>query len=40
MLNPYYKGLGLIIQFVGKKIVLQIASEYDHQFLLPLLISR
>ncbi len=38
MLNPCYNGLGLVIQFVGKERTLQIASECDHQFLLPLLI--
>jgi hypothetical protein len=31
--------LGLVIQFVGKEKALQIASEYDHQVLLPLFIS-
>ncbi len=39
MLNPCYKGLGLVIQFVGKERALQIASEYDCQFFLPLLLS-
>jgi hypothetical protein len=38
MLNPHYKGLGLIIQFVGKERTLQIANEYDRQVLLPILI--
>jgi hypothetical protein len=28
MLNPHYKGLGLVIQFVGKERALQITSEY------------
>jgi hypothetical protein len=32
MLNPCYKGLGLVIQFVNKERTLKIASEYDHQF--------
>ncbi len=31
--------MGLVIQFVGKGKTLQIASEYDCQVLLPLLIS-
>jgi len=39
MLNLCYKGLGVVIQFVGKKRALQITSEYDCQFSLPLLIS-
>jgi hypothetical protein len=39
MLNPCYKGLGVVIQFVGKERALQITSEYDRQFSLPLLIS-
>ncbi len=30
MLDLYYKGLGLIIQFVGKRRTLQITSEHDH----------
>jgi hypothetical protein len=30
ILNPCYKGVGLIIQFVGKEKTLQIVSEYDH----------
>jgi hypothetical protein len=38
MLNPHYKGLGLIIQFVGKEGTSQIASEYDRQVSLPFLI--
>ncbi len=38
MLNPCYKGLGLVIQFVNKEITLQIANECDHQVLFPLLI--
>jgi hypothetical protein len=38
MLNPCYKGLGLVIQFVSKEITLKIANECDHQILLPLLI--
>jgi len=38
MLNPFYKGLELVIQFVSKEITLQIADECDHQILLPFLI--
>jgi hypothetical protein len=29
MLDPHFKRLGLLIQYVGKERVLQIASEYD-----------
>jgi len=29
ILNPLYKGLGLVIKFVGKERALQIVSEYD-----------
>jgi hypothetical protein len=29
ILNPYYKGLGIVIKFVGKERALQIVSEYD-----------
>jgi hypothetical protein len=39
MLDRCYKRLGLIIQFVSKEKALQIASEYDHHVLLPLLVS-
>jgi len=38
MLNPCYKGLRLVIQFVSKEITLQIGNECGHQKLLPLLI--
>jgi hypothetical protein len=38
MLDPHYKGLGLVIQFVGKERTLQITSGYGCQVLLPLLI--
>ncbi len=38
MLDPHYKGLGLVIQFVGKEKTLQITSEYGCQVLLPLFI--
>jgi hypothetical protein len=30
MLDPCSKGLGLVIQFVGKEKTSQIANEYDH----------
>jgi len=36
MLDPHYKGWGLIIQFVGKERTLKIACEYDYQVLLTL----
>jgi hypothetical protein len=39
MLNHYYKGMGLIIQFFGKERTLEIANGYDHKVLLPLFIS-
>jgi hypothetical protein len=29
MLDPHFKRLGLLIQYVGKERTLQIASEYD-----------
>jgi hypothetical protein len=38
ILNPNYKGLGLAIQFLGKERALQIASENNHQVMLPFLI--
>jgi hypothetical protein len=38
MLDPHYKGQGLIIQFVGKERTLKIACEYDCQVLLSLFI--
>jgi len=31
ILNLRFKGLGLVIQYVGKERTLHIASEYDHQ---------
>ncbi len=31
--NPHYKRLGLVNQFVGKEKTQQITSEYDHQTL-------
>jgi len=30
LLNPHYKGLGLVIQYVGKEKALQILDKY-HQ---------
>ncbi len=39
MLDPYYKGLGLVIQFVGKERAFQITDEYDHHVLFPFLDS-
>jgi len=29
MLDPQYKGLGLVIQYVGKEQAFQILGEYD-----------
>jgi hypothetical protein len=37
MLEPHYKGLGLVIQNGGKERALQIASEYDRAILFSLL---
>jgi len=31
ILNLRFKGLGLVIQYVGKERIVHIASEYDHQ---------
>ncbi len=39
MLDPCYKGLRLVIQFVGKEKALQIIDEYDHHVLFPFLVS-
>jgi hypothetical protein len=36
--RPHYKGLGLVILFVGKERTLQIVGEYDYQVLLPLIV--
>jgi hypothetical protein len=33
MLDPRFKGLGLVIQYVGKDKALQVASDYDTQVL-------
>jgi len=38
VLNPCFKGLRLVIQYVGDNKALHIASEYDHQVFFPLLI--
>jgi hypothetical protein len=38
VLNCCYKGLGLVIQFVGKERPLQTTCEYDYQTLFPLLV--
>jgi hypothetical protein len=37
MLDPQYKGLGMIIQYVGKQRAFQITNEYDREVLFPLL---
>jgi hypothetical protein len=29
MLDPHYKGLGVVIQYVGKNRAFQIVGEYD-----------
>jgi len=39
MLDPCYKNVGLVIQFVGKERALQIIDEYDHHVLFPFLVS-
>ncbi len=38
MLNPCYKNLGLVIQYVNKEKALHIVDEYDRQLLFPLLV--
>jgi hypothetical protein len=38
MLDPHYKRLGVVIQYVSKNRVLQIVGEYDKLVLLPLLV--
>jgi hypothetical protein len=38
ILDPRFKGLGLVIQYVGKERTLHIVGEYDRQVLFPLLI--
>ncbi len=38
MLNPCFKGLGLVIQYVGKERTLHIVGEYDCHVLFPFII--
>jgi len=38
MLDPHFKGLRLVIQYVDKERTVQVASNYDIQVLFPLLI--
>jgi len=38
LLNPCYKGLKVVIQFVNKEKTLQIANEYDEQTLFSLIV--
>ncbi len=38
-LHPCYKGLGLVINYVGKERVIGIAGKYDPMVLFSLLIS-
>ncbi len=38
MLNPHFKGLGVVIQYVGKEKDALIAGEYDMYVLFPLLV--
>jgi hypothetical protein len=38
MLDPCYKGLGLVIQYVGKNKTMQIVGEYDSYVLFPFLL--
>jgi len=38
MLDPCYKGLGLVIQYVGKDKTMQIIHEYDKYVLFPFLV--
>jgi len=38
MLDPWYKGLGLVIWYVGKEKALQIASAYDRHVMFLLFI--
>ena len=39
MLDPRYKGLQVIINYVGRKIVMHIVAEYDQLVLVPLLVK-
>jgi hypothetical protein len=38
MLDPHYKGLGVVIQYVGKNRTFQIVGEYDKLVLFLLLV--
>jgi hypothetical protein len=38
MLDPHFKGLGLVIQYVGKERVFQVVSDHDIQVLFLLLV--
>jgi hypothetical protein len=38
MLDPCFKEWGLVIQYVGKERVFQVANDYDIQVLSPLLV--
>jgi hypothetical protein len=38
MLDPRYKELRLVIDYVGKEWALRIVGEYDKQVLFPLLV--
>ncbi len=38
MFDPWYKGLGLVIDYIGKKWALQIVREYDRQVLFMFLV--
>jgi hypothetical protein len=37
MLDPHYKGLGVVIQYVGKNRAFQIVGEYDKLVFSPFL---
>jgi hypothetical protein len=38
MLDPHFKRLGLVIQYVGKERTLEVVGDYDIQLLFPLLV--
>jgi hypothetical protein len=38
MLDPCFKGLGLVIQYVGKEKTFQVTSDYGIQVLFPFLV--
>jgi hypothetical protein len=38
LLNPCYKGLKLVLQFVNKEKTLRIANEYDEEALFLLIV--